>query len=133
MILRPLVSERYSILGVVENGACDADDFISAGEMSEDAWRSGLRTKLRFIAQNGFQNVPDKWSHEVNKPHHIYELVHGKLRLFYFKGVNGQIAICTGGTRKQGKKVDPQMVSKAIRMKQEYFAANDAGTLRTED
>lgn len=124
---------RFNILGVVENGACDADDFLSNGEASEDAWRSGLRSKLRHIAQNGFQNVPDTWSHEVDKPNQIYELIHGKLRLFYFKGVNGQIAVCTGGTRKKGQKADPQFVARAIRMKQDYFAAIDAGTLTTEE
>ncbi len=124
---------RFDILGVVENGACDADNFITSGEASEEGWRSGLRTMLRHIAQNGFQNVPDKWSHEVDKPNQIYELIKGKLRLFYFKGVNGQIAVCTGGTRKKGQKADPQMVARATRIKQDYFAAIEAGTLTTEE
>lgn len=133
MILRPLVIARYSILGVVENDECEADSFMSEGEDSEEACRNGLRMKLLHIAENGLQGVPDKWSHEADKNHQIYELRHGVLRLFYFKGINGQIAICTGGVRKKGRKADQKSVSKAIRMKRDYFLAVESRTLMKED
>ncbi len=132
MILRPLVIARYEIFGIVENDDCEADLFLSEGEAAEESCRNGLRMKLRHIAENGFQGVPDKWSHEADKQHQIYELIHGPLRLFYFKGVNGQIAICTAGVRKKGRKADPRAVGRAIRMKQDYFAAVEAQTLQQE-
>ena len=133
MRLRPIVSERFSILGVVENGTCDADEFLFKGEAAEDRSRSSLRQKLRFIARSGFQNVSTTWSHEVDKPHQIYELIQGQIRLFYFKGVDGHIAVCTGGGRKKGRKADPHMVARAVRLKREYFATIAAGTLRIEE
>ena len=133
MILRSLVTARYSILGIVENDVCEADSFISDGEDDEKACRNGLRMKLRYIADNGLHGVSDKWSHEVDKKNQIYELIHGVLRLFYFKGVNGQIAICTGGVRKKGRKADPKCVGKAIRMKRDYFFAVESRTLTQEE
>lgn len=133
MNLKPLVISSYSILGVVERGVCDANLFLTTGEANEEKYRSGLLIKLRFLADRGLANTSVAWSHEADKQNHIYEFSHGPLRLFYFKGINGQIAICTGGTRKKGRRADPKCVARAIRMRRDYFAAVEAGTLMVED
>jgi hypothetical protein len=132
VLVKPLIELNFSIVGIVEAGICEAERFLAEGEVAEKACRNGLRLKLAHISEKGFQNVPDTWSRKVDKSD-IWELRHGVLRLFYFKGYAGQIAVCVCGTRKKTRKVDPRFVSRVERMRQDYFSAVETGTLRTEE
>lgn len=92
----------------------------------------GLIDMLETVAADGLQNVPHAWFHEANKQLKIYEFIKGPLRLFFFKGSGGQIAVCTCGVRKSGKKADPKAVKKAAKWRDDYYAALKNGTLILE-
>lgn len=78
---------------------------------------------LEYVATNGLQVMPVAWSHEADKANGIYEFIKGPLRLFYFKGLNGEIAVCTSGVRKSGQKADKAAVAHAIDLKKKYMTA----------
>ena len=111
---------------------CPALDFLQSGEESQAAWRLGLLKMLAHIAQYGFEKMPAAWSHEANKQGGVFEFRRGSLRLFYFKGADGQIAVCTSGVLKKGQKADKRAVSRAVALRAAYFEAQKAGKLETE-
>jgi hypothetical protein len=84
---------RFEIVAVMDGDECPAESFLLHGEESTEAVRYGLMHMLGTIAENGLQNVPHAWVHEANKNLKIYEFIKGPLRLFFFKGKNGQIAV----------------------------------------
>ncbi|WP_239224547.1 type II toxin-antitoxin system RelE/ParE family toxin [Comamonas aquatica] len=116
----------------MEQESCPAVDFLTNEEANTKASRSGLLVMLQHVAANGFDNIPALWSHEVNKKEGIYEFIKGPLRLFYFKGEGNCIAVCTGGARKKGQKVDKASVDHAIRMKAMYWDAVKSGKLEIQ-
>jgi hypothetical protein len=132
VILKPLVIGKYAIVAVMDGETCPAEEFIKQGEATTEASREGLITMLLYVAANGLDNTPTGWTHEANKQKKIYEFIKGRLRLFFFKGKDGQIAVCTGGTLKDGKKSDPASVNKASQWREEYMTAFDNGTLSLE-
>jgi hypothetical protein len=127
------VESQFSIVGVVRNGVCEAEQFLTEGENSEKSFRDGLRLKLQRISEYGFQNLPDTWSRLADRKNDIWELRHGALRLFYFKGIKGQIAVCVCGGRKKSRKADRQAVAKTNQTRLEYWDAVKSGTLKNED
>lgn len=129
MRVKNLFSAEYSIVAVMVGDTCPAEDFLIAGEDSTESARNGIRKFLEYACTHGLQGIPSAWSHEVNKEHGIYEFIKGPLRLFFFKGKNGQIAVCTGGTRKDGRKADQSSVAAAIKFKATYFEAIRTSTL----
>lgn len=112
----------------MDGDECPAESFLLYGEESTEAVRYGLMHMLEKVAEDGLQNVPHAWIHEANKKLDIYEFIKGPLRLFFFKGKNGQIAVCTTGVRKSGQKADPAAVKKAAKWRDDYYKAleNDA-------
>ncbi len=129
MKVKVLAKDHFTIVGIMRGESCAADDFLSQGDANQESSRTGLRSMLRSTASMGLDNIPVPWSHEVDKQNGIYEFCKGRLRLFFFKGKNGQIAVCTGGTLKDSRKVDKPSVACAIRCKQEYFGSLQSGTL----
>lgn len=88
---------------------------------------------LQYVAENGLQKAGPKWTHEADKALKIYEFIKGPLRLFFFKGEGGQIAVCTAGVRKSGNKADKASVKKAYDLSVEYDKAIKAYTLKVVD
>jgi hypothetical protein len=121
--LKALSEERYRVVGVVEGDECPAETFLVDGEASTEAAREGLLEMLEYVAQVGLQGVPAAWLHEANKSLGVYEFIKGPLRLFFFKGDGRDIAVCTGGVRKSGRKADRSATSRAGRLRSDYFAA----------
>jgi len=117
------------VVAVIENDRCPVEEFLIDGEASTEAAREGLFKMLSHVAIHGLDGVPSAWTHEASKQDHIYEFIKGPLRVFFFKGRNGQIAVCTGGIRKATKKADRAEVKKAKKWRQRYFEACDDGTL----
>jgi hypothetical protein len=130
--LKILSQDVYRVLAVKEGERCPAEDFLTQGEKTTAAYRAGLVRFIQEIARNGLQQVPSAWWHEANKEHGIYELIKGPLRLFFFKGANGDIAVCTEGTRKSGQKADKARVQKAIQYKKTYLTAIEKNTCELE-
>lgn len=123
MKVKILVKDAYRVVGVMEGDRCAAEDFLLQGENSTAAHREGLATMLQYVAANGLHNMPSVWSHEADKRAGIYEFIKGPLRLFYFKGLNGEIAVCISGVRKSSQKADKAAVAHAIAMKKQYMTA----------
>lgn len=132
MKVKILFHEKYSVVAVMDRAKCPAEDFLLDGESSTKSTRDGLLNVLEHIAENGLENSA-AWVHEANKKEGIYEFVKGKLRLFFFKGTNGQIAVCTTGVRKKAQKADKSSVDTAIKYKNQYFDAIQKNTLVTVD
>lgn len=130
MKVKGLADDKYQVVAVMENGNCAAELFLADGEASTKSARTGLVQMLERVAELGLQNVPNAWSHEVNKREQIYEFIKGPLRLFYFKGEGRQIAVCTTGVRKSGKKADKAAIARAVKMRAAYFEAVQNKTLQ---
>lgn len=128
MKLKRLAFNRFEIVAVMDGDECPAESFLLHDEKSTMAARHGLVQMLDKVAEEGLQKVPSAWFHEANKELDIYEFIKGPLRLFFFKGKNRQIAVCTTGVKKSGQKADPAAVKKAAKWRGEYYEAlkNDA-------
>jgi len=123
LIVTVLSEDKFRVVAMMDGDCCPALDFLELGEASTEASRAGLLQMLEYVASNGFSNIPSVWSHEVNKEHGIYEFIKGRLRILFFKGANGDIAVCTDGFMKKSPKVDKAAVKKAIVLKASYEAA----------
>ncbi len=131
MLIKPLVtSDSSSIVAVMDGDRCPAEDFLLIGEEATSKYRQGLIQILEAVVERGWQSTPAAWRHEADKQRGIYEFVKGPLRLFYFKGEAGQIAVCTCGVRKSGQKADKAAVDKAARLKDAYYQAIRDKTLK---
>lgn len=130
MKVKELFYEQYQVVAVMDGDDCPAEDFLVEGEASTESSREGLMVMISHIAEYGFQNCPSGWTHEVSKPDGIYELIKGRLRLFFFKGTGKQIVVCTHGIMKKTQKASKQEVSKAKAYKDSYEAAQGENQLK---
>lgn len=122
-------SNQYKVGAVSNLAACEAKEFLTNPEASYQASADGLLILLERISHEGLANIPDVLSHCVDKNEKIYELIKGKLRLFYFKTEDDFLIICTTGLIKKTQAVDQKHVKKAIRLKNEYLEAVKQNTL----
>ncbi len=118
-----LMRGRHRVVAVVAGEACPAEEFLLHGEKAYAASRLGLLQMLQHVAENGLAACPSSWFHEANKSLGVYEFIKGDLRLFFFKGKNGDIAICTAGVIKKGRKANESAVRAAGALRVEYEAA----------
>lgn len=123
MRVKTLFEINFRVVAVMDGDLCPADEFIVNGEATTKASREGISTILEYVAENGLQNIPIAWVHEADKKNGIYEFIKGPMRLFFFKGIGNEIAICTLGGRKKGEKADKSAVSASIELKKKYIAA----------
>ena len=130
MRVKELFVDQFQIVAVMDGDDCPTENFITEGEESTRAMREGLLNILMSVAKGGWENVSSKSHHEANKKNKIHELIKGDLRLFYFKGVGNQIAVCTTGVRKTGNKADTAAVTQAAKIRFKYFEAIEAKTLQ---
>jgi hypothetical protein len=121
--IKELFINRYKIVAVVDNDICLTEKFITHGEESTKAYRIGLAKILDAASKDGLQNIPAAWFHDANKNKKIYEFIKGPLRLFFFKGKDNHIVVCTNGVRKSGKKSNKQLVENAAQWQELYFKA----------
>ncbi len=115
-----LEHKQFRIVGVMQGDACPALDFLTNVSANHSSSRDGVLEMLAHVAEKGFQGVPAGWAKEANKQHHIMEFKKGDLRLFFFHGRNGDIAVCTCGAVKKGQKADKASVNLSAKMKQQY-------------
>lgn len=129
MKLKILTEGRYKVVAVMDGEDCPAEEFLTTGEVETEAARTGMVQILEFLAANGLEKASHAWVHEADKSKEIYEFIKGPLRLFFFKGSHGQIAVCTSGVRKKGRKADKASVKRAADLRVEYQAALANNTL----
>lgn len=128
-----LADARFRVVGVMDGDVCPAELFLSVGEESTKASRYGLFAMLQHVAKEGLQGIPSAWWHEANKSLGIYEFRKGNLRLFFFKGQRGEIAVCTSGVMKKGQKADTGAVERASRLRKQYETAIENNTYEVVD
>lgn len=133
MNLVELAASKYQVVAIMDGDTCPAFDFILKGEASTRSVREGLAQMIEVVSEKGLQDVPAAWWHEASKNDRIYEFIKGPLRLFFFKGEGGQIAVCTTGIRKNGQKADKASVKKAACFREQYYEAQAGNTLRVVD
>lgn len=121
MELLELAVSKYQVVAVIDGASCPVQDFLMHGEAAEKSSRFGMLEMLQHVSEKGLHGIPPAWVHEANKQHGIYEFTKGRLRLFFFKGENGQIAVCTSGVIKKGQKADKGAVQKAAEYKSQYY------------
>lgn len=129
MKVKELFASQYAVVAVIDGDTCPTEDFLLHGEATTESARNGLRRFLEDAAAMGLSNIPSAWFHEADKQKGIYEFAKGPLRLFFFKGANGHIAVCTGGVRKEGRKADPPSVARAAKLREKYFEAINSNQL----
>jgi hypothetical protein len=122
-------SNQYKIGAVGNTTSCESLDFLMNSEATYQASADGLFDLLERISHEGLYNISDKLSHCVDTNEKIYELIKGKLRLFYFKTEDDFLIICTTTLIKKSQAVDQKHVKKAIRLKHEYLEAVKQSTL----
>ncbi|MHB1267826.1 MAG: hypothetical protein ACYCY2_09540 [Acidithiobacillus ferriphilus] len=134
MRLKGLITRRkFRVVGVMVKETCPAERFVTSGEKQYQAYRTGLQGFLRRAADEGIDPFPSSALHLVNREEGIYEFIKGPLRLLFFKGIEGEIVVCTGGYIKKSQKADHLMVAGAIRMKQNYLEAKENHTVEVID
>lgn len=129
MKVKTLFEGRFQIVATMDGEVCPAERFLLEGEAATEGARTGLIQILEFLAENGLAKASHAWLHEASKNEEIYEFIKGPLRLFFFKGSNGHIAVCTEGVRKDGRKADKAAVSRAATLRAAYEAALKDHTL----
>ena len=129
MELKLLAKDKYKVAAVTANGKCPAEDFLLSLDAAYRASSDGLFELLDRVSQDGLDDISPTLSHEVDKNEKIYELIKGKLRLFFFKGEGDLLVICTTGLIKKTPKVDKKAVAKAITCKNQYLNAVKQNTL----
>ena len=118
----------------MEGDECPVADFLGSDDASTKAVRSGfIDTILPHLVKEGWNNCPAAWSHEVDKENGIYEFIKGDFRIFFFKGQNELVAVCTSVKRKSGQKADKPSVNKAKAMKKAYWKAVEAGKIEIQE
>lgn len=124
-----LHKNRYKVGAVGNSTSCEPLDFLMNLEASYQASADGLFDLLERISHEVLSEISTKLSHRVDENENIYELIKGKLRLFYFKTEDDFLIICTTALIKKTQAVDPKHVNKAIRLKHEYLHAVKQHTL----
>lgn len=124
-----LHKKRHKVGAVGNSVTCESLDFLMNLEASYQANADGLFELLERISLEGLSEISTKLSHRVDENENIYELIKGKLRLFYFKTEDDFLIICTTALIKKTQAVDPKHVKKAIRLKHEYLQAVKQHTL----
>lgn len=129
MRIKVLKEDRFCVVATMQGNDCPAEAFLREGEANTKANRIGLIGLLERVAAEGLGCLPSALKHEVDKSHGIHEFIKGRLRLFFFEGTNGQVAVCTGGVMKSGQRADKAAVAHAIACKKAYFEAKKSQTL----
>lgn len=124
-----LHKNRHKVGAVGNSDSCESLDFLMNLDANYQASADGLFELLERISQEGLAEISTKLSHRVDENESIYELIKGKLRLFYFKTEDDFLIICTTALIKKSRAVDPKHVKKAIRLKHEYLQAVKQNTL----
>ncbi len=127
------MKRRYRIAAVKEkSGACPAMDFLTGIEDQFKAHATGLLVLLERIADCGLDGISSKLCHCVDRKYGIYELIKGRLRLFFFKGDGGIVLIATHGIVKKSQKTPQQDIDRAIAVKKAYDQARAKNKLVIE-
>ena len=84
---------------------------------------------MERVSKDGLDQLLHSLSHFVDKNEKIDEFIKGDLGLFYFKGHDNLLVICTSVVIKKTQKVDKKQVDLAIRLKLEYLQSIKDGTI----
>lgn len=129
MELTIIVSDKYSVAAASKNSVCKVTDFLRELEDAYQASAEGLFDVMKRVSMDGLDQLPHSLSHFVDKKEKIYEFIKGDLRLFYFKGYDNLLVICTSVVIKKTQKVDKKQVDLAVRLKLEYLQSVKDGTI----
>lgn len=133
MELTVLSTDKFTVAAVSKDGKCSAMDFITNLESCYEASGVGLLDIIERVSADGLESLPKSLCHVVNKNEKIFEFIKGDLRLFFFKGNNNLLVICTTGVIKKSNKVDERHVNKAINYQNAYLFAVKQNTLVIKD
>lgn len=102
------------------------DDFENVEAIYEKS-RDRLLAYIAQVANAGPQTLNTAQCHVVDAKHKIYEFIAGQLRVLFFQGPTGRVVVCSHMLLKKTQKTPEQEVKKAIRAKNSYEAAEQAG------
>ena len=109
-----LSGDKFKIYGLVINGNCEAEDFLSG---LSDKEKSKITPLLHYTANNGLLKNEQKFK---NVGDGIFEFKGFQSRLFCFFD-KGKLVILSHGCIKKRDKLDPFDIKKARQGKEEYF------------
>ncbi|QCB46622.1 type II toxin-antitoxin system RelE/ParE family toxin [Hydrogenophaga sp. PAMC20947] len=129
--VRVIAKGAYRVVAMKKGASCPAEDFLATGSEDTAASREGLLDLIDRVSEEGLAALPPALCHLADQKRGIYEFRKGRLRLFFFKGLNGDVAVCTGGVLKKSQRADKLAVDRAASMKQIYM--NNADNITYED
>lgn len=134
MKLLQVSKSQFTVAAVLDEkdneDSCPALDFLESLENTQyEGSKNGMLALMNRIAKGGTNNLSSKLCHYVDQNEKIYELIKGKLRLFFFKGHCDLIVIVSHGTIKKSQKTKEKDIKKAIKYKKKYQQAHDTNNV----
>lgn len=129
MKVKILTEGQYIISAIMDGDRCPVEDALLSDDPAHESQKLGLLDMLERAAEGGLQQFSSKQSHYINEDPKIYEFIRGPLRLIYFHGENNNVVVSTEVVVKKSQKADKKVVSKAKKMRKDYFEAIQNNTL----
>jgi hypothetical protein len=128
--IKIIVKDKFEIASVVIKDSCCVESFFADLDKNYNSNAADLYAMMAHIATSGFDNLPPKWIHEIDKVEKIYELIKGDLRIPYFRGSNDRIIICGPGFVKKTQKTEASTKKAMKKLRDEYRTNEATGKLQ---
>lgn len=129
MKVKILAEGQYIISAIMDGDRCPVEDAIISDDPAYESQMLGLLDMLNRAAAGGLRQFSSKQSHYINEDPKIYEFIRGPLRLIYFHGESNNVVVSTEVVVKKSQKADKKVVSKAKKVRKDYFEAIQNKTL----
>jgi hypothetical protein len=129
MRIKELSNIEWKICSPVDENGDLSQVETYLNEHLNDNGLSKLLVSIERLSKMGPRGFTDSTVHEVDKANKIYQLRKGNHRFLYFHGAERKLILIACPHRKNGNKVDPKQVNRAIKIKQQYYESTDAGSI----
>jgi hypothetical protein len=134
MKLRILERKQWTVCAIEEQSGggedfCSVVDFLFGLSAQYSGSRNGLLKYFEKCAESGTGWLNDDQSHLINTENKIFEFIKGDLRVPWFYGKGGKLIVCSHGFVKDSQKTRKQDLDRAIKVKQAYLEAVEAGNV----
>jgi len=129
MRIKELSYNEWRICSPIDDSVYLSQIELYLNEHCNDKGLNKLLASIERLSKLGPRGFTDLTVHEVDKVNKIYQLRKRDHRFLYFHGADRKLILVACPHRKSGSKVDPKQVSRAIRIKQQYYQSADARSI----
>jgi hypothetical protein len=112
--------------------SADVLEFLTNAPPNMAKSAKGMWALFRQYSREGRRGLTASMYHEASKSDQIWQFIKGRLRIYCFEDKGG-LVVLTHGSVKKGQKADPTEVAAAVRVRNSYVAAREAGHVSMED